>query len=256
LFKTNTTFIGKVLIELSEVDSTSTYLQSRNSTDNLPEGAVVYTAFQTKGKGQRGNVWESEKGKNLLASILLFPKFLPPKYSFLLNMAVALAVRDTIVKYLPEPVSIKWPNDIWVNERKIAGILLQNAITMSTINSSIVGIGLNINQTVFSESLKEPTSLKSITGKEFSPLDILAVLCHYLEVRYLELRSEKVEKIRLDYKNNLLGRNVQRLFKVTSTGEIFSGIIRGVNSEGLLITEDSNGSKKRWRMKEIEFLRE
>lgn len=154
-------------IEFPELESTSTYLAS--IADKAAHGTVVRADVQTAGRGQRGNSWESEPGRNILMSILLRPESLLPTRQFLLSQAVSLAIVDVLDRYLPrEKACIKWPNDIYVGDRKICGILIENAISKGRIISSIAGIGINVNQTIFSSGVPNPVSMAQIAGREFS----------------------------------------------------------------------------------------
>src|ERR1700752_298971 len=144
-----TLFVGKNAIWLKETPSTNLSAYEMLSMNRLPEGSAVLAKFQTKGKGQFGTQWESEKEKNILASFVFYPGFLEPKELFMLNQAIALGVYDCVKQVVKKKVSVKWPNDIYVGDKKIAGILIENSITFSDVNYSIAGVGLNVNQEKF-----------------------------------------------------------------------------------------------------------
>ena len=148
---------------LAETDSTNTYLQQLDADRHLPEGYIAYTDTQRAGRGQRGNSWESQPGKNLTFSLLLRPEHIPANQQFLLSQAVSLAATDVLNRYA-SGFSIKWPNDIYWEDKKIAGILIENVLSGSTFARSIVGIGLNINQERFISDAPNPVSLFQITG--------------------------------------------------------------------------------------------
>ena len=133
---------------IKETDSTNNLIRKMMQDENLPEGFLVYTDFQTAGKGQPGNTWESEAGKNLLFSIVLYPHEIPIHEQFVLSEIASLSIKNILAKYT-DGISVKWPNDIYWNDRKIAGILIENSLKKNEINYSIIGIGLNINQTIF-----------------------------------------------------------------------------------------------------------
>lgn len=159
------------LIELAECLSTNSHLAS--IARECPHGTVVYTRKQTAGRGQRGNSWEAEPGKNITMSMLLRPDGLHPARQFVVSEAVSLAIVDVLTRHLPEmDVKIKWPNDIYVGDRKICGILIENSITSTGITHSIVGIGLNVNQSVFCSDAPNPVSMRQLTGEEYD-LDAL-----------------------------------------------------------------------------------
>lgn len=142
-------FTGKNLIQLNQTDSTNIHLTQLAQDNNLPEGTVVNAAFQTHGKGQRNNSWEAEKGMNITFSVLYKPHFLPLSKHFLLSKAISLGVFDYLNCICAE-VKVKWPNDIYVGNKKIAGILIENSIKGNNIYQSVIGIGININQSNFS----------------------------------------------------------------------------------------------------------
>src|SRR5665648_1178797 len=136
--------IGSKLYFFENLPSTNTYAAKLLKKNKLPEGTVVYTNYQSAGRGQTGNIWESEDGKNLLVSIVLFPSFIIPACQFLISITLSLGICDFLKRYIPA-CAIKWPNDIYVNNDKIAGILIENSVMEGVIESSIAGIGLNIN---------------------------------------------------------------------------------------------------------------
>ena len=164
------------------LESTNQYLQNLLNEGVDIVNNVVVTDFQTSGKGQGKNVWQSENGKNLLFSIALDMSFLKAENQFLLTQIVSVTMIDVLKKYLPEEsLFIKWPNDIYFNDKKIAGILIKNEIKGMMMGTSIIGIGLNVNQTSFDESLPNPISMKMITGKEYNLETLLNDICFELK---------------------------------------------------------------------------
>lgn len=255
MLKINNIFIGKVLIKLPEINSSSDFLQKLASEKSLEEGTVVQASFQTAGKGQRSNIWESKAGENLLVSFFLKPDFLPAQHAFFLNIISSLALKDTIEAFIPQKAQIKWPNDLWVEEKKMGGILITNTLKKEKINTCIVGIGLNVNQTTFSPSAGTPSSLKLMSNESYS-LDIIRnSLCENLEKWYLDLKAGKVEKLTLAYRTHLLGLNEKRAYKDMSNGEVFQGEIRGVNAIGQLLIKKENGTIKYYNNKEVAFIK-
>lgn len=222
------------MLDLSQVDSTSAYAQALLSKSKPLEGTVISTFHQTHGRGQIGSHWESEPYKNISLSAILYPDFLEAKDQFQLNQCVSLAIYDLLEKHLPgQPVSIKWPNDIYVGSRKIAGILIQNSLINTQIRSSVVGIGININQMIFVTNPPNPTSLRLETGQDY-PLDALVPqVCEHLESRYLQLKAGKMVLLQLDYLRHLY-RFGQMANYQRSSGEFFQGIINGVDETGRL----------------------
>ena len=150
------------LIHINETNSTNNYLQSLCSEQKVEELTVVVADFQTSGRGQRGNSWESDPGKNLLFSTVIFPEFLEARRQFLISQIISLAIKEELDTYTTD-ISIKWPNDIYWKEKKICGMLIENDLMGRNISQSIIGIGININQEIFHSSAPNPVSLLQIT---------------------------------------------------------------------------------------------
>jgi BirA family biotin operon repressor/biotin-[acetyl-CoA-carboxylase] ligase len=241
-----------VLHHLEKVDSTNAYLQYfiASSAELLPEGFTVVADEQFAGKGQLGASWEAAPGQNLTASFLLYAKFLSPKQVFYLNKAVALAVRDCVSGYAAA-VKIKWPNDIYVDDRKIAGILIENSLSTNAVQQSIIGVGINVNQTEFDAALPNPVSMRMFSKKVFALEEILHVLCSEIEKKYLLLRSMQFSKIDDAFHEHLLGMNQEKIFM--RGDEMFSGTIRGVNENGKLLVETDKNIFE-FGMKEVRML--
>lgn len=248
----STLFVGKKLIILDEIDSTNLYLQTLLATEAVPEGTAVTARYQTAGRGQRGNYWESQSGKNLLLSVLLCPRSFHVSMQFMLSQAISLAVRDLVAHYLPAAeVKVKWPNDILINGRKTAGILIENTLQEEYIKHSIVGIGLNVNED--RHPYPKSTSISLESGDAYD-LEILRErLFGYMEARYLQLLSHDRSRISYDYLNNLFGLgNEMEFFDRLNNTEI-TGCIKGIAPSGKLIVE-SGGEQKQYDLKEISFL--
>lgn len=194
---------------------------------------MVFADEQFAGKGQQGATWITEPGQNIITSILLKPAFLLPKHIFYLNKAIALAVHNFLAEHAE--VRIKWPNDIYVQQKKIAGILIENTLNASAVQQSVVGIGININQDAFPEGLEQATSLNQITGIRYSLPVLLERLCAEIETQYLMLRSFQFKKIDDNYHQHLLGMGKENTFRIK--GETVNGIIKGVNENGKLVVE-------------------
>lgn len=199
-----------------------------------PEGFTVTADEQFAGKGQMGASWDSAVGQNLTSSILLYPKFLLPKQVFYLNKAVAIAVRDCVALFADD-VKIKWPNDIYIHNKKIAGILIENSLSSHAVLQSIIGIGINVNQTEFDASIPNPVSLRMLSKKMHEPEEIFHALCSEIEKNYLMLRSMQLKRTDDLYHENLLGLNEENVFLFD--GKTYKGIIRGVNENGKLLVE-------------------
>jgi len=253
---TDTIFIGKALHHLQRVDSTNDYLRHLLRSPERPpaEGMVVVADEQFAGRGQGGSIWQSEGYMNLTCSILLYPKFLVPQHIFYLNKAIALAARDcaAILSEGSEvDITIKWPNDIYAADRKLGGILVENSFNSTSVQNSIIGIGINVNQQDFDHLLPNPVSLRQITGRQHNIEDVLKVLCAQIEKQYLQMRSGYLEKINAAYHTHLFGRQKPMRFKMGV--EIFEGTIRQVNDNGQLVIETPHGLKE-FNTREIAFL--
>jgi BirA family transcriptional regulator, biotin operon repressor / biotin---[acetyl-CoA-carboxylase] ligase len=234
-----TLFIGHPIKILERIDSTNSFALDLIKEAPPAEGYVVWAKEQFAGRGQRGSEWSSEPVANLTFSIILRPHFLPIAEQFQLTKAIALGISGFISHLLEEyaDVKIKWPNDIYVKNCKIAGILIENVLEQSTIKYSVVGIGLNINQLVFDPLLPNPISLKALTSKDFNPEDCLMQLCSFIEKRYLDLRSGNYEQLDEAYRNLLYRKDLESNFKLN--GEAVKGEIEGVNKSGHLIMRKS-----------------
>lgn len=233
-------------------------LTSSNDTLRDPlyhEGDWVVVERQSAGRGQRGHTWLSPEGVNLTASLLLEPTFLPVGGQFQLLQVVALALCDTLRSYGIE-AQIKWTNDIYVGEKKVAGILIEHTLSREYLSRTIVGIGLNVNQTEFDESLPNPTSMALVAGCPFDREELLNRLHEALMHRYAALqKAEAAEELAADYHAHLYRLNMAQRFRLPS-GEEFEGIIRGVHVAGDLIVEHHDGELKSYLFREIEFLPE
>ena len=250
-------FTEKKIIKVESVDSSNNYALDLIKKSKVIEGTVVWAFEQTKGRGQREaqregeNYWESEKGKNLTFSIILFPEFLEVEEQFLLSKAVSLGIVD-FVKTYTENVSIKWANDIYVNDKKIAGILIENSIIGNKILSSVVGIGLNINQTIFISDAPNPVSLKLITGNDYDLEESLNLLCNFIESRYLQLKTNDITQLNYDYLNTLYRYNA--FYTYESSGKRFSAKITGIAKSGRLILETKQGEIKEFDFNDVSFV--
>jgi BirA family transcriptional regulator, biotin operon repressor / biotin---[acetyl-CoA-carboxylase] ligase len=245
-------FVGKNLIELNSVDSTNAYASKLLSEKVFPEGTVIRADFQSSGKGYAGNLWQSEPGKNLLLSVIFYPSFLAPRHQFFLNQVSSLAVVNTVEAFLlNDEVRIKWPNDIFVGDKKIGGILIENSIQGQSIVHSVMGIGLNINQQKFEPALSLATSFFKIVLREFSLEEVMHELFSQLEKRYLQLRQQRIDVLQKDYMKKLF--RVDELSRFVSGGKKFTGKIAGITGEGKLIIETS-GKHDVFGFKEVEMI--
>jgi BirA family biotin operon repressor/biotin-[acetyl-CoA-carboxylase] ligase len=249
----NTLFIGKVVFCLNSVDSTNKYAQDIISKTNPIEGTVIRAEEQFAGRGQFGSVWKSTPGENITISIILCPKFLLVKHQFYLNAAIALGVYDFINEIvLADNVSIKWPNDIYIGEKKVAGLLIENILRGAYLDKTVVGIGINVNQTEFDASLPNPTSISLECQKKFSIDEILFQLYACLERQYLRLQKGSFSEITQDYQKCLFGMNIQRKYKLSDGSQIDAEIV-GVEENGRLLVKH-NETIRSFDLKEISVL--
>jgi BirA family biotin operon repressor/biotin-[acetyl-CoA-carboxylase] ligase len=248
----STLFVGQNLIKLKEVDSTNNFLKDLvSNSEPLAEGTVIMADNQFAGRGQQESVWQTQAGKNISTSIYLRPSFLPLNKQFYLNIAVSLAVSDALSCFIPEGITVKWPNDMYHLDKKLGGILIENTLTGSAIKSSVIGIGLNVNQSEFSESISQrATSVIRILQRDVPLMDIMEKIFIFMEKYYLILRAGKYGILQNDYLARLYNYNVSALYKKGE--EVFEGIIKGVEDGGRLTVETIHGLKS-FNFKEIEF---
>lgn len=236
------------------VDSTNQYLQRILDNEDVDEGFVVAAVEQKMGRGYGGNNWESAKGKNLTCSLLLRPVFIAPEDQFLLTQIVSLAIFDLLQEIIPkEEVSIKWPNDIYVGNKKIAGILIQNFIKGQHIDHSIVGIGLNVNQEQFFSDAPNPASLIQFTSRVLPLNELLKNLLLHLGKYYNQSVSNR-------FREEMHNRYLSCLFRIGKTsafsqkGLVFRATIRGIGDFGQLALEHEDGREQLYAFKEVEFV--
>lgn len=246
----NTLFVGQSLVFMPECHSTNDEASRLIQRDDAMEGTLVITGHQMAGRGQRGNTWSSEAGKNLTFSVILKPTFLALGDQFYLNMIISLGVYDYLKTIFNEDVKIKWPNDILVKNKKVCGILIENQINGQKIQNSIIGVGLNVNQEKF--DLERASSLKILYDQEFELQPILEGVLEKLESRYLMLREQLTEKLSSEYQHALYWLGETRVF--SSRQKLFEGKIAGVDEFGRMKIETDTGIKY-MSIKEVEFVR-
>jgi len=239
------------IIRLKTVDSTNNYAKA--IMDELyPKPFIVIADEQTRGRGQQGNSWHSETGKNLLFSMGLFPANLRADEQFMLNKLVSLAVYWFVYKYAGEQTAIKWPNDILAGRNKIAGILIENFISAERLNKSIVGIGININQTEFPEDLPRAVSLKMLDKKNYHPADCLNEFIALFESLLRMLQKSSFSQLDKAYTDALYGFN--KVLPYRYKNETIEAVIKGVDVYGRLILSCEDNKELCCNFKEIEFL--
>lgn len=229
------------------IDSTNT--EALRRLDGIPSGTVLAARSQTAGRGQRGNTWFTEPGKNLTFSVVLKDLGLKASDSIRLNALTSVAVASLLEHYGVQPV-IKWPNDIYVSGRKICGMLIENTLDGAMLGASVVGIGININQREFPQ-LANATSLALCTGKDEALEEVLAVFLEIFEGMLPRLDSPE-----------LWERYASRLYRLGKTAryydilreEEFEGVIQGVEPDGRLCILDACGERRHYRFKEVSYI--
>jgi BirA family biotin operon repressor/biotin-[acetyl-CoA-carboxylase] ligase len=239
-----------------EVDSTNRYVRDEAAelwqNRGISDFAVVTAGHQTAGRGQRGNTWNSNAGDNLLFSILVRPgETLEVQKQFLLSQAVALSIHDAMKCYGIE-TQLKWPNDIYAGNRKLAGILLELDYSGAFVEQAIIGIGLNVNQEYFPPMDRVPVSMKMLRKRDFTLDDVLATILDLFEHYYTELRFGHRDAIAAEYKRVLLGMNERHTF-IDRDGH-FDAVIQDIESDGHLILRRNDGSTGRYAFKEVEMV--
>ena len=238
------------ILSLDEVDSTNNYL-IKLAQEPINEFTLVTTEYQTAGKGQRGNYWESNRGDNLLFSLLVKPCWLNINEQFILSMAVSVALRDVLSTYT-DLITIKWPNDIYWNNKKIAGILIENFIVDSTIGQSVIGIGLNINQLQFESEAPNPISLSSIIGKQVDKTEVLYSFLNTFSTYYKELTRGNQESIKTSYWQGLYRNTGRHQFK--DKNGIFYAQIDKIDTDGRIYLIDDNDKSRSYLFKEVAYI--
>lgn len=239
------------VIKLNAIDSTNSYLKELCGNEPLEDYATVMALNQTAGRGQVGSQWNSEAGKNLTASVLKHHRNMLVHEKFNINMVVSLSIIMALSKFQIKNLSIKWPNDILAEDLKIGGILIENILKNNQLKSSIIGIGLNINQTQFSD-LPRASSLRLISGQNFEPEEILNEILNQLHFNF-QILKKSAERIKKSYKNNLFRVNKPSTFE-DMRGNLFTGYIKGISDYGYLQVLVEDQIIKEFDLKEVKLL--
>jgi BirA family biotin operon repressor/biotin-[acetyl-CoA-carboxylase] ligase len=242
-------FAPENMLVLDSVDSTNNYAMALIQQGERDTIKPVFAMEQTQGKGRRGKQWKSNKGANIMLSIPIEMQWLPLSQQFQLSAAIALSCHDLFLKYRVSNVFIKWPNDIFINDSKAGGILIENVIKGTLWQWSVIGIGLNINQEKFEDFNLKATSLKLATGETYDVLKLAEELVSSVLKRVNELKSGKFEKMLEEYNQHLFARN--KIIKLKKRNIVFETKITGVSSSGQLITSDA--FERKFDFDEVEF---
>lgn len=241
---------NKNFILLKETDSTNNYAKQLIA-DKAEEGTVVLAHWQRNGKGQQGNFWESDSHKNLLFSLILYPNFLEAGKQFYLSKIVSLSLAKVLSTKVKD-VTVKWPNDIYVGTKKIAGILIENSIKGTSLDSSLIGIGLNLNQEKFISDAPNPISLKQLTEKEYVVEEVLNEFVAAFNPLFEKLKSRSFSEIDESYFSTLFRNREWCLYR--KDGKEFEARIIGIGEFGQLQLEEKPGAISEFMFKEVEFV--
>jgi len=255
-----TTSIENTIIKLDAIGSTNDYASKLLLSNKMTiEGTVIWALNQTKGKGQRGALWQSESGSNLTFSLIVSPYFLNIEDQFMLSKVFSLGIKDFLERSFRDnmagsklQVRIKWPNDIYVGSQKIGGILIENIVRDAKIHNSIIGIGVNLNQIKFPKNITNPVSFKLLTGKKIIVEQALKAVLLQLNERYQKLKAKKISEIDRDYLNSLYQFGVFSSYQVN--GKVITCKLIDVNKKGELLLKMTNDKIINCDLKEVIFL--
>ena len=237
-------------IQLKECTSVMDFLKHRHALQPK-EITLATTEYQTAGRGQAGNSWESTKGCNILLALLLHPTTIPANTQFILSQITALSLCETLLQHATG-FTIKWPNDIYWNNKKISGTLIENTISGQHIDDSLIGVGLNINQQTFHSNAPNPISLRQITGEKHQRIFILSEIIHRFKHYYSTAQTGNTQHITTAYMNHLYRRNGYHLYQ--DANGTFTAKIEHIEPTGHLLLTQPNGHTHRYAFKEVKFL--
>ncbi|HKJ06078.1 MAG TPA: biotin--[acetyl-CoA-carboxylase] ligase [Flavobacteriaceae bacterium] len=240
------------LIKLSAIDSTNLYLKKMASEKDCENYTVVQADYQLEGRGQMGTVWNAKQGKNLTFSILLFFEKFKVEDQFYLSMAVSLGIIEVLQPLVSQKLQVKWPNDILAEGNKLAGILIENILGSNSIKKSVIGIGLNVNQTKFPSNIPKVTSLKKLTNKNFNIDNLLEKIIFSIKQKVILVEKQEYKSLRKMYLQQLYKYQVPAMF-CDKNNTPFMGKIIGVNHVGQLVVEDDKENARTFNLKEIKF---
>lgn len=241
----------RLIVKLDETSSTNFELKQLQHKNPLPEGSIVMTDFQTAGRGHAGNSWSSERGKNLLFSFLLYPHCVKARSQFIISRIVSLAIIKVLQHYT-DNITIKWPNDIYWNNKKIAGILIENSLAGQHIDYTIIGVGLNVNEDKFPKHLPNPVSLKQITMNEYSRDELLAAFYREFFFLYRRLQNSEASRLESEYMFHLYRKNGVHWF-ADERGRFEASIKTVMSSGHLVLITHPDREERIYSFKEVSF---
>ena len=236
-------YFGSHIIQIDRVSSTNNYAAKLLNQTKIPFGAVIMAQFQDDGRGQRGAVWQSKSGENLLFSAILDGSLMKECPPFYLSKCVAVSIKDTLSYFLKHKIHLKWPNDVLVERRKIAGVLIESQWKGNNLFSSIIGVGLNVNQTHFEYGF-DATSMKLLSANDYDLKEVLQVLCAKLNFNFNRLLSKEYSGLQQDYLSSLYKYNEKTHFKIGEKLE--EVVLKDVNENGMVSLEMLGGKIKEY----------
>ena len=239
------------IIRFDEIDSTNSYLKQLTREQLVAEGTVVIAEFQSGGRGQQGNSWFSTKGDNLLFSLLIRPQHLLASEMFIISCITSLAIQKTFSEFV-DNICIKWPNDVYWNDKKIAGILIENNLQEGFVKSSVVGIGLNINEQLFPSDLPNPISLCQITNEKHDKTQILNIFLREFTTLYQQFENGETAEIKKEYMRNLYRADDYYWFE-DENGKVEAKIV-DILPSGHLVLKTRAEEERKYAFKEVSFL--
>ncbi|AQG78259.1 biotin--[acetyl-CoA-carboxylase] ligase [Spirosoma montaniterrae] len=245
-----TLFIGQIIQYLPSCQSTNDEAAALIAQTDPVEGLIVVTDQQTAGRGQRGNVWITQPAQNLTFSLVLKPSFLAASEQFWLNMAVSMGIYDALQPLLGSQLRIKWPNDVFVGDQKLGGILIENTLQGSTLAYSVIGVGLNINQTDFQYATATSLQRQSPLPHGYDLPGMLSTLCEKLEQRYLQLRASQRDALKISYLQTLYRYQEEHEFEADDRR--FRAVLVGIDATGRLALAEA-GQVRYFGFKEVVF---
>ncbi len=237
------------IIKLDAIDSTNTYLKKMSVAGDAEDGLVVVAKFQTSGRGQMGTVWNSQDAKNLTFSVFKDVSFVNIAQHFYISMAVSLAVYEALNSLGIQRIKVKWPNDILSDNKKIAGILIENVIKLNVITGSVIGIGLNVNQTDFAD-LPSASSLLLLSGQVSDLDEILNAILKQIDIQFDYLKNNQFKALKSRYESLLFKKNKPSTFR-NAEGALFLGYIIGISEFGKLLIRVEDNIIKSFDFKEV-----
>lgn len=240
------------IIKLDAIDSTNTYLKKLSVAGVTEDGLTVVAKDQTQGRGQMGTVWSSQQAKSLTFSVFKDVSFLEASQHFYISMAVSLAIYEALNSLGLKDIKVKWPNDILSDNKKIAGVLIENVIKMNVISGSVIGIGLNVNQTDFT-GLPSASSLLLLSGQVYNLDEVLDTILTQIALHFTDLKNKQFQIFKTTYESHLFRKNKPSTFKDVE-GSVFSGYIMGISDIGQLLVKVEDNIIKSFDFKEVTLM--